>query len=164
MAVPIAEFREEPFEDDSAQALLASFIAEIAELYPGWLPSRGPSAVAADFEPPAGRFVVAYVDGRPVACGGLKRLDPRVGEIKRLFVCADVRRRGLGRRLLDHLETVAAAEGCEVVRLDTGAQQPNAVRLFEAAGYRQIPDYNGNPFAGYWFEKPLPGPPVPWAR
>lgn len=132
-----------------------SFIAEIGALYPGWLPSRGPSAVAEDFTPPAGRFVVAYVDGEPVACGGLKRIEPRAGEIKRLYVVPDMRRLGLARRLLDHLEGVARAEGYEAVRLDTGPQQPQARRLFAAAGYREIPDYNGNPYAGFWFEKEL---------
>jgi GNAT superfamily N-acetyltransferase len=153
--VPSADFREEPFESETAQQLLAMFIAEISELYPGWLPSRGPSAVAADFEPPNGRFVVGYVDDSPVACGGIKRLDGRVGEIKRLYVHPDRRRHGLARKLLDRLEAVAAMEGCEVVRLDTGGQQPHAMRLFETAGYRQIADYNGNPFAAYWFEKAL---------
>ena len=135
--------------------MLGAFIAEIAALYDGWLPSRGPSAVASDFEPPRGRFVVAYVDDRPVACGGLKRLDNRVGEIKRLYVAADVRGQGLGRGLLDTLERIATESGCDVVRLDTGPGQPDALRLFASAGYHEIPDYNGNPYAAYWFEKRL---------
>ncbi len=154
-AVPSVELREEAFDGEGTQRLLASFIAEISELYPGWLPSRGPSAVAADFTPPAGRFVVAYQAGRPVACAGLKRFDARTGEIKRVYVAPEARRRGVARQLLDYLEGVARAAGYEVARLDTGAHQPNAVRLFTAAGYREIADYNANPFARHWFEKRL---------
>ena len=41
------------------------------------------------------------------------------------------------------------------LRLDTGAQQPGARALYEAAGYAAIPDYNGNPFASFWGEKSL---------
>jgi len=148
-------FREEDFDGEAAQLLLAEFFAEIAELYPGWLPSRGPSADAADFQRPHGCFLVGYDGERPVACGGLKRLHPRVGELKRLYVRPEARRRGLGRALLEHLELVAGRAGYEALRLDTGPQQPAALRLFAAAGYRPIPDYNGNPYARHWFEKQL---------
>ena len=41
------------------------------------------------------------------------------------------------------------------MRLDTGASQPHARALYESAGFRDIPDYNGNPFAAYWGEKAL---------
>ena len=111
--------------------------------------------MAEDFIPPAGRFVVAYLAGRPVACGGLKRLDSVAGEIKRVYVAPDVRGHGLGRCLLDHLEAAGRAVGYEVIRLDTGANQPGAVRLFTAAGYGEIAEYNGKPYAGFWFEKRL---------
>ena len=40
-------------------------------------------------------------------------------------------------------------------RLDTGANQPVALTLFRAAGYRETLDYNGNPYATYWMEKRL---------
>lgn len=40
-------------------------------------------------------------------------------------------------------------------RLDTGDQQPDALALFHSAGYGEIPDYNGNPYASFWFEKRL---------
>ena len=66
-----------------------------------------------------------------------------------------MRRLGLGRRVIDDLERIARDRGYSVVRLDTGAVQPQAVRLFEAAGYTRIDDYNGNPFASFWFEKLL---------
>ena len=147
--------REEASDGASGRQLLGAFIAEIAALYPGWTPATGPSADPTDFAPPRGRFIVVYTGAEPVACGGLKALESSVAEIKRLYVRPDVRGRALGRRLLDELERLARAQGYTTVRLDTGARQPDAVRLFETAGYREIPDYNGNPFASRWFEKSL---------
>ena len=99
-----------------------------------------------------------YEGAEPVACGGLKRLDDRAAEIKRLYVSPEWRGRGLGHRLLDELERVAAEQGYETVRLDTGSQQPEALRLFRSHGYAEIGDYNGNRFASYWFEKRLNTP------
>ncbi len=148
-------FREEASDGASGQQLLGAFVAEIAALYPGWTPTTGPSADPADFVPPRGRFIVAYTGAEPVACGGLKPLDRGAAEIKRLYVRPDMRGRGLGRRVLGELERVALTLGYTAVRLDTGGQQPDAVRLFEAADYQEIPDYNGNPFANRWFEKSL---------
>ena len=41
------------------------------------------------------------------------------------------------------------------MRLDTGASQPHARALYESAGYRDVPDYNDNPYAAYHGEKVL---------
>ncbi|MGH9222732.1 MAG: GNAT family N-acetyltransferase [Acidimicrobiales bacterium] len=78
-------------------------------------------------------------------------------EIKRGYVVPEVRGAGWGRRLLARLEAIARDRGYGVVRLDTGADQPGALHLFRTAGYREIADYDGNPFARYWFENPLRG-------
>lgn len=146
---------EERLDSPAAKQLLDEFVAEIAALYPGWTPGSGPSAEPADFEPPDGTFLVVSVDGVPAGCGGLKRIGPHSAEIKRMYVRPHFRRRGLGRRVIADLEGAARARSYEVVRLDTGAEQPGAVRLFLSAGYREIADYNGNRFARHWFEKVL---------
>jgi GNAT superfamily N-acetyltransferase len=146
-------FRDEPFDGAPARTLLEQFEEEVAVRYPGWRPTAAPSASPEDFMPPQGRFVVAYERGEPVACAGLKRFDDRAVEVKRLFVAAGARGCGVARALLGHLEQAAAEAGYLAVRLDTGNRQPEALALFRSAGYREIPDYNGNRFASYWFEK-----------
>jgi GNAT superfamily N-acetyltransferase len=125
------------------------------QIYPFWSPAVGPTAHPEEFEPPMGAFFVVYAGDQPVGCGGFKRLDDRTAEIKRMYVAPSVRNRGLGRRILDRLEAGAREAGYAFVRLDTGDKQPEALRLYRNAGYREIPDYNGNPAASYWFEKPL---------
>ena len=148
-------FRTEPLDGHAGSVLLGHFTEEIASRYPGWNPDVGPSARPEEFVHSSGRFLVAYHGSRPVACGGVKRLDEAAGEIKRLYVVPDARGRGVGRRVLRALEDTAAELGWVRVRLDTGDQQPEALALFRSAGYREIPDYNANPYASYWLEKSL---------
>ena len=135
---------------------ICAFASEIGSLYPGWHPSVGPSAKPDEFVPPSGTFVVAYADGRPVGCGGVKRLDDHRAEIKRLHVVPEIRKSAIARLILRRLEHLARDSGYALVRLDTGARQPGALALFRSAGYSDIADYNGNLFASHWLEKRLP--------
>jgi GNAT superfamily N-acetyltransferase len=100
------------------------------------------------FEPPAGAFFVGYLDGRPVASGAWRRrrdvlVEGRdeTAEIKRMYVSASARGLGLARALLAHLEQSARAAGAEVMVLETGLAQPEAIALYESSGYRPIPGF-----------------------
>jgi GNAT superfamily N-acetyltransferase len=146
--------RRIPGTDTLARELVAAMTAEIGTLYEPGLPA-GPSASPEDLSPPHGGFLVLLEDGRPVAGGGVKQLDERACEIKRMYVVPDARGRGLGRALLESLEALARDLGYTVARLDTGAKQPGAQRLYERSGYASVPDYNDNPYASFWGEKPL---------
>ena len=147
---------EERSDTPAAQGLLSAFVATIQALYPDFDPDAGPSATPQDFADPHGAFFVAYLNDRPVGCCGVKLLDERVAEIKRLWVAPEGRGSGLGRRLLRACEAKAVEMGACVARLDTGDRQREALALFASNGYRQIDDYNANPSASYWFERPLP--------
>ena len=143
-----------PGTDPLARELVAAMTAEIGTLYEPGLPA-GPSAHPEDLSPPGGGFLVLLEDGRPVAGGGVKRLDERACEIKRMYVVPEARGRGLGRALLKALEALARDLGYTVARLDTGAKQPGAQLLYERSGYASVRDYNDNPYASFWGEKPL---------
>ena len=56
---------------------------------------------------------------------------------------------------MEALEEAARRLGYERVRLDTGDRQPEALALFRALGFHDVPDYNGNPAASYWMETAL---------
>jgi GNAT superfamily N-acetyltransferase len=150
----MAEVRRVAGTSPAARELAAAMWAEIGELYEPGLP-QGPTAHPEELSPPHGGFVLLVADGRPVAGGGIKRLDDRACEIKRMYVVPGARGRGVGRELLAALETLARDLGYAVARLDTGAKQPRAQRLYERAGYVAVPDYNGNPYAAFWGEKRL---------
>ena len=138
-----------------SEELQRAYFDDIARRYPGWSPDLIPSADPAEVAPPVGAWVVAYLDGRPVGCGGVKRLDDTSAELKRIYLADAARGHGLGRRILEELERHARELGYERLRLDTGDRQPEALGLFRSAGYELIPDYNGNTWATYWMEKRL---------
>jgi GNAT superfamily N-acetyltransferase len=95
----------------------------------------------AEFDPPTGIFLIAAADGEPVACGGFRTLEPGVGEIKRMYVTPRARGRGLARGILAELEDRARAAGCGVLKLETGANQPEAMALYASAGYEPCEPY-----------------------
>ena len=114
-----------------------------------------PKAGAAELSPPGGAFTVGYRDGVAVCCGGVKRLDDERCEIKKMYVVPELRGQGVARALLHELEDIARRLGYPIARLDTGPKQRNAQGLYEDEGYAAIPDFNGNPVAVFWGEKPL---------
>ena len=100
-----------------------------------------------DFEDPLGRFFVGYLDGVPVATGAWRRSSVRAlgvevtAEVKRMYVVPAAQRRGLARQMLAHLESTAATAGIEALVLETGIAQPEAIALYESAGYVPIPGF-----------------------
>ena len=96
-----------------------------------------------------------HEDGRAIACGGLRRLQDGVCEIKRMYVVPDARSRGVGRALLAALEDAARELGYSRVRLDAGPEQRHSRVLFASTGYVEIAPYNANHIAEYWAEKLL---------
>lgn len=74
-----------------------------------------------------------------------------------MWVDSSFRGFGLGRRMLGALEGSAAALGCRVVQLETHRALTEALRLYQTSGYREVPPFNDEYYAHYWFAKTLPG-------
>jgi GNAT superfamily N-acetyltransferase len=140
-----------------AADLLAAMAAEILAMYDHPLDAPDmPKAGPAELSPPGGSLLVGHNgDGTTVCVGGIKRLPDGACEIKRMYVVPEARGRGVGRALLTALEDEARALGYEIARLDTGPRQAGAQRMYEAAGYRPIGNFNANPVASFWGEKRL---------
>lgn len=114
--------------------------------------AKGPPA---ELVPPGGLLLLARVDGEPAGLGGVRHLDTDVAEVKSMFVSPAHRGIGLGRRLLTELERIAVQHDCRAIRLDTSDYLTEAIGLYRAAGYREVPAYNENPKASLWFERQL---------
>jgi DNA-binding MarR family transcriptional regulator len=108
-----------------------------------------------EIRPPAGVFLVARLRGEPVGCGALRTPLDGVGEIKRMWVSPSARGLGVGRRLLDELESHARSAGCRAVRLDTNKSLAEAISMYRSAGYREVDAFNDDPYAQLYFEKEL---------
>ncbi|MEU6115747.1 GNAT family N-acetyltransferase [Streptomyces sp. NPDC047117] len=97
------------------------------------------------FVPPNGAYLLAYEDGRPLATGGWRTQDAGDdgyadgdAEIKRMFVTAEARGRGLARRILAALEDDARAAGRTRMVLESGIKQPEALELYASSGYLPV--------------------------
>jgi ribosomal protein S18 acetylase RimI-like enzyme len=58
-----------------------------------------------------------------------------------MFVRQTARGRGYARLLLSALESSAAAAGADAMVLETGAPQVEAVGLYRATGYQDVPRF-----------------------
>jgi len=85
--------------------------------------------------------IVCYIDDYAVGCGAFKSFDDDAVEIKRMFVRPEFRGRGLGLEILRALEIWAAESGYSSCVLETGKKQPEAIQLYQKAGYGIIPNY-----------------------
>ena len=140
---------------DPAQPSVAALIAELDALQSALYPpeannldsiaelQRDNVFFCAGFESPAQKSALG--------CGGLKILrddrdDGWYGEIKRVYVRVDARRRGIARQILAHLEQHARnrPEKLVALRVETGCRQPEALGLYERLGFTPRP-----PFGAY---------------
>jgi GNAT superfamily N-acetyltransferase len=140
--------RPEAFGGDGPSWVVAWAEAELVERY-GHLDDSERGLAAAMFEPPVGVFLVARSEERPRPVGGVgvRSVGPQgTGEVKRLWIDPAWRGGGLGRRLMGDLENAARGMGLAVLQLGTGDRQPEAVALYESAGWDRLHiDADGHP-------------------
>jgi putative acetyltransferase len=126
------EIRAEDPDQPEVIQLLAKANAHFEALYSSRLTHL---LTIAQLKAPAVTFLAARQEGRLVGCGALRRYAPSYAEIKRMFVLPEMRGRGIGRRLVEHLERLAFEAGVEVLRLEAGRKQIEAIALYRALGF-----------------------------
>jgi len=139
-----------------ARACIDAYLRELdGRFESGFDATLGPSADPQELVPPSGVLLLARLDEDALGCGALKVLGEGIGEIKRMWVAPDARGLGIAQRMLDALEAQARAMSLHTLRLDTNRTLLEARALYVRNGYVEIPRYNENPYADYWFEKKL---------
>ena len=149
-AEPPVDLRIEQVDIDHPDALL--LIEDVQQEYVVRYGGRDHTPMdPAEFVPPEGAFYVGYRDDVPVMSGAWRFRDDvsclgttRPAEVKRMYVAPAARRSGLARLMLAHLEATARTAGAEVMIMETGTAQPEAMALYEAAGYQRV-----EPFGHY---------------
>ena len=143
-------------EAPEARYCLGQYYADLARRFDtGFDPGSSLDPAAADLRPPRGAFLVAMSDGLPLGCAALKGSGGPVAELKRLWVAPAARGLGLGRRLTAAIEDAALRLGVTTLRLDTNRTLTEAIALYRAAGWREVPAFNAEPYAHHWFAKAL---------
>ena len=155
----LVQLRQVDPESPDAQRCLRAYVAELNRRAPerGFDPSTGATAQPHEVRPPNGAFVVAYLRDEAIGCGAVKHQPANVTDIKRMWVAESARGLGLGRRLLEHLESLAREHGSSEAHLETSDVLPEAITLYRSAGYVEVPPFNNEPFADRWFAKALQG-------
>jgi GNAT superfamily N-acetyltransferase len=96
-----------------------------------------------DLDDPGGTYValwIALAGGEVAGSVALRDLGDGAYKLKRMYLSPAHRGRGLGRRLLATALDWARANDARVVRLDTAERMVAARRLYESAGFVQLPD------------------------
>jgi GNAT superfamily N-acetyltransferase len=130
--------RAASFDDAEVQKLASDALGDLSQRYGG---SGDDTPVAAEeFVPPRGAFFVALDGHDLIGCAGW-RAHGEDAELKRMYTAPAARGRGVARRLLAAIEESARANGHKRVILETGDRQPEAIALYESAGYQRIEDF-----------------------
>jgi GNAT superfamily N-acetyltransferase len=128
----------EDFGTADARRLVAALDAGLAEVY---TPDQrfGPNLKPEQLAEGRGVFLVAREGGRAIGCGALRMLDGSTAEVKRMYVEPEPRGRGVGRLVLERLESFAREQGVRRLVLETGVHQKPAIELYLRAGFKEVP-------------------------
>ena len=143
------EFKEVRLDHADAQSLIATLNQELDDRYP----EEGANHFRLDADEVGegrGVFLIGYREGKPLACGALRKLADGAAEIKRMFVSKEARGLGLGARILQELEAKARKLNIRRLVLETGERQVEAVGLYRKAGFARIErfgDYVDSPLS-----------------
>jgi DNA-binding MarR family transcriptional regulator/GNAT superfamily N-acetyltransferase len=148
---------EAPTTPDATRCLTQYFTELNTRFETGFDLEYGMTTARHDLAAPAGALLIARLREQPVGCCGLRFHADEPPDVKRMWVATEARGLGVGRRLLQRAEQLAADAGARIVRLETNKVLQEAIRLYRSAGYREIAPFNDEPYAHHWFEKHLSG-------
>ena len=131
----VIEIRREELASATVQMLVTALNAELLSRYPSSDDGTYFRLEAEEVGRGRGALVVAYSEGAPAGCGGVRLIGPGIAEIKRMYVAPESRQRGVARRILDELEREARELGVTRLLLQTGTRQPEAIALYTNAGF-----------------------------
>ncbi|EME60484.1 GNAT family N-acetyltransferase [Amycolatopsis decaplanina] len=159
-------FEVTPVDHPDAAQLLREYLDEIASRYyerqvtEEELDAALEEHHSRDMVPPTGAFLLARRDGVLAGCAGLRVVAPDTTELKRVFLRKSERGKGGAALLVAAAEEVARGLGATTIRLDTRSDLVEARALYARLGYEEVEPFNDDPFAHYYFAKPL-APAVP---
>ena len=133
-------------------AVLRALDAYLAGLYE---PEANHILSPAELLTPDVSFFAAWQADRVVGTGAVRQMPgefdtagEHYGEVKRMYVDPQMRGLRIGSRLVAALEESMHSRGLALALLETGADQLEAVRLYERCGYTRRGPFGGYPDNG----------------
>jgi putative acetyltransferase len=108
-----------------------------------------------EYQSNGGLFLLARGQGQLIGTIALRQIDQNTCELKRFYVRAEHRRKGVGTDLLERIIDHAKAGPWRQLRLDTTFKSPAAISLFRKHGFVEIKRYNEDPFAEIFMERKI---------
>ena len=100
---------------------------------------------------PDGRLYLAYCDGEPAGCIGLRKIDDKNCEMKRLYVRPQFRGQQIGNQLIQKIIADAVEIGYSHMLLDTLPFLESALHMYRKFGFYEIESYNDSPMSSSIF-------------
>ena len=94
---------------------------------------------------PDGRLYLAYCDNELAGCIGLRKIDEKNCEMKRLYVRPQFRGKHIGDFLIKKIINDAKEIGYSHMLLDTLPFLESAIHLYKKWGFYEIESYNNSP-------------------
>ncbi len=105
-----------------------------------------------DYAPPDGRLFLAYWNREAAGCVALRKIEPDICEMKRLYLRPKFRGKGIGRTLAEFIIRQGRNLGYKKMRLDTiQSNMQDAIALYRQLGFDEIAPYRMNPLPGVIF-------------
>jgi len=146
-------------EEPDVRSCLTAYVAELDRRFDGGFdPAHSLPADPECLSAPRGLLLCARLQGEAIGCGAVTFHGHGPAEIKRMWVAPHARGMGVARRILGRLEDAARRHGACATRLETNRALSEAVELYRASGYEEVPAFSGERYAHHWFEKRLPTP------
>jgi GNAT superfamily N-acetyltransferase len=110
------------------------------------------AALPGDYAVPDGALLLAVAEDAATGCVAMRKIEPGVCEMKRLYVRPPFQRQGIGKQLAITIIDKAREVGYRKMRLDTLNTLDAAMALYASIGFRKINPYYDNPLPGavYW--------------
>ena len=99
-----------------------------------------------DYAPPEGKILLAFYNEELAGCVGLRKFKDYICEMKRLYVRPKFRKKSIGKTLSKEIIQKSKEIGYKYMRLDTLPSMEDAIKLYIALGFKEIPAYRYNPF------------------
>ncbi|MFE2184194.1 GNAT family N-acetyltransferase [Streptomyces sp. NPDC059455] len=154
-----------PVGDPVSVLLLREYLVDVADRYyqlheerdstPEEIEQALAEMPSDDLAPPRGVFLLAHHEGELAGCAGVRLMDARTAELKRVYVRPGKRGLGGGAALLAAVEAAAGELGAGRIVLDTRLDLVEARGLYARHGYQEVPSFTDGPYAEVWMAKEL---------
>lgn len=138
------EFSIRPFRPEDQAEVRALILAGLAQHWGVLDPGRNPDLENINQSYAGAVFLVARQDDRIIGTGALVPRGQATSEIVRMSVAEDMRRRGVGRKLLERLIKEAKAAGIRSLVLETTETWQEAIAFYRRFGFKKTHRKDGD--------------------